>query len=251
MSKKINIIAKIILPVVVVIVTAALFLMFKPEKITALFYINLGYTVSLEVIFFGYLNLLYTKVKEFSTPFLAVFGVYALFYVIIGFICMLVYALLLSNSVPIKFYIAALMILTLLWITLSVLTAQTDSHYKEGVKKLKDDGKTLHFYAQKIDLLANRYATLCAEKELKYDTDSNNRTVVDRLKGKMSFLTPNILGNDTAVSQLTSMLNRCEEIMEETELATEEQLAVLQKKMKRFVDNAVAEIDMLKNLAKR
>ncbi|MCL2650601.1 MAG: hypothetical protein FWD60_06185 [Candidatus Azobacteroides sp.] len=251
MSKKINLIANIILPIVVVAITIALFFMFKPQETTALFYLNLGYTILLEAVFFGYLNFLYAKVKEFSTPLLAVFGVYAIYYVIIGFVCMLAYSLILLHFLPIKFYIAVLMALTLLWIILSVLTAQTDSNYKETVEKLKDDTHTLNFYTQKINLLANRYEKLSAEKGLKYETDSNNRTALDRLKGKISFLTPNVLSSDTAVSQLTSLFNKCEDIIEETELATDDKLVEMQKKMKRFVDNAIAEIDMLKNLTKR
>jgi len=251
MSKKINLIANIILPIVVVMITIALFFMFKPKEATALFYLNLGYTILLEAVFFGYLNFLYAKVKEFSTPLLAVFGVYAIYYIIIGFVFMLAYSLILSHFLPIKIYIAVLMALTLLWIILSVLTASTDSNYKDTVEKLKDDTHTLNFYTQKINLLANRYEKLCAEKGLRYETDSNNRTILDRLKGKISFLTPNVLSSDTAVSQLISLFSKCENIIEETESATDEKLAEVQKKMQRFVDNAVAEIDMLKNLTKR
>ena len=250
MSKKINNIANIILPIVVVSITIALFFMFKPKETTALFYINLVYTILLEVVFFGYLNLLYAKVKEFSTPLLAVFGVYAIYYVLLGFAWMLIYSLLLSYFTPLKIYIAVLMVLTLLWIIISVLTAQTDNNYKETVEKLKNDGHTLNFYTQKIMLLANRYEKLCEEKGLKYETDSNNRTVLDRLKGKINFLTPNVLNSDTAISQLTSLFNKCEDIIEETESTTDDKLAEVQKKMQRFVDNAVAEIDMLKNLTK-
>ncbi len=251
MTKKINLIANYVLPIVVIAITMTLFCMFKPQETTALFYLNLGYTILLEVVFFGYLNLLYAKVKEFSTPFLAVFGVYAIYYVIVGFVCMLAYLLILSHFLSIKYYIAALMILTVIWIIISVLTAQTDSNYKDTVEKLKDDTHTLNFYMQKINQLANRYEKLCVEKGLKYETDSNNRTALDRLKGKISFLTPNILNSDMAVSQLTSLCNKCEDIIEEIELAAEDRLAEVQKKMQRFVDNAITEIDMLKNLTKR
>ena len=251
MSKKLSDIANIILPAVVALITIVLFFMFKPSEAGVLFYFNLGYIILLQVVFFGYLNLLHARTKEFSPPFLAVFGVYAIYYVIIGLACVLVYSLLLHFIVPMRFYVAVLMILTLIWIVLSVLTAQADSNYKKTVEKTKDDTDTLNFYAQKINLLANRYDNLCEEKGLKYETDSNNRTALDRLKGKISFLTPNVLSSNTAVSQLTSLFNKCEAIIEETELATEEQLAELQKKMQRFVDNAVAEIDILKNLTKR
>ncbi len=251
MSKKVNIIANFVLPIVVIAITITLFFMFKPEETTTLFYLNLGYTVFLEVVFFGYLNFLYAKIREFSTPLYAIFGVYAIYYVAIGLVWMLSYSLILSHFAPIKIYVAVLMVLTLLWIIISVLTAQTDSNYKETIGKLEDDAQTLNFYTQKMNMLANRYEKLCIEKGLKYETDSNNRTVLDRLKGKISFLTPNILNSETAISQLTVLLTKSEDIIEETESATIDALPEIQKKMQRFVDNAVAEIDLLKNLTKQ
>jgi hypothetical protein len=126
-----------------------------------------------------------------------------------------------------------------------------DVNYQPIEEKLKEDGQTLNFYKQKIILLAGRYERLCNEKGLKYETNSSNRTVVDRLTGKISFLTPNVLKSETAVSQITSMLSKCEDIIEETESAAAENLPEIQKKMQRFVENAVAELDMLKNLTNR
>jgi len=249
-NTKINNIANIILPIMVIVITITLFFMFKPQETTSLFYINLFYIVFLDAIFFGYLNVLHAKTKELSAPYFAVFGIYCLYYIIIGLGWLLLYSLLLSHFAPLKVYITGLMILTLLWIIISVLTAQTDSNYKQTIEKLKEQGQSLNFYTQKITLLASRYANLCDEKGFKYETDSNNRTVLDRLMGKISFLTPNIFSNETAAVQISSMLSKCEDIIDETESVTEEKSEEIQKKMQRFVDNAVAEIDMLKNLTK-
>jgi len=251
MNKKINIFAGVVLPFLVIAVTAALFFMFRSEETTALFYINLGFTIFLEAIFFGYINLVYKKVEGVSTPFLAIFGIFAFYYVIISGAWMLLFSLILSHYVGLKIYIAGLMVLTLLWIIVSLITGQADSNYKQTTDKLKADGKTLEYYKQKITLFATRYEKLCAEKGLKYETDSNNKTVLDKLKGKISFLTPNILNNEMAVSQLNSLLSKCEDIIDETESATDEKLPDLQKKMQRFVENALMELDMLKNLSRK
>jgi predicted RNase H-like nuclease (RuvC/YqgF family) len=163
----------------------------------------------------------------------------------------LLYSLILTYFFEtLKFYIAVLMVLTLLWIIISVLTAQTDSNYKQTVETLKEQGQSLNYYKQKITLFASRYEKACAEKGLKYQTDSSNRTELDRLVGKVSFLTPNVFRHETAVSQITTLLNKCENLIEATESATTaETAAEAQKKMQRFVDNAIAEVDMLKNLA--
>jgi hypothetical protein len=250
-NKRIDTIANLILPVAVITMTATLFFMFRPETCTALFYLNLGYTIFLEAILFGYINLLYRKIKEFSTPFLAVFGIYAVYYVVVSAGWMLLYSLVLSHFFSIKIYIAALIVLTLLWIIVSVLTAQADSHYKSMVDMLSDRQYTLEYYTQKITLLASRYEKLCAEKGIRYATESNNRTVLDRLKVKISFLTPNVLNSETARSQLNAMLEKCEAIIEETASASEDSPAEWEKKMHRFVNSSIDELDMLKNMTRR
>jgi hypothetical protein len=69
--------------------------------------------------------------------------------------------------------------------------------------------------------------------------------------GKINFLTPNVLRNATATAQLTSLIDKCETIIDETESAGEDQLPEMQKKMLRFVDNSLMELDMLKNFTKK
>ena len=136
-NRKINIFANVLLPVMAIGATIALFLMFQPQETTPLFYINLGYTLFLEMIFFGYLNILQIKTSNLSTPFFAVFGIYCSFYIVFGVIWILVYSFILEYLLSLKVYIAVLILLTLLWIIMSVLTAQTDSNYKQTVDDLK------------------------------------------------------------------------------------------------------------------
>jgi hypothetical protein len=250
-NKRIDIIAGLILPAAVIALTATLFFMFRLEKPAGLFYLNLGYTILLEAISFGYISLLYRKTKKLSTPFTAVFGIYSLCYVIVGASWMLLYSLTLSNFFSPKIYVAALIVITLMWIILSTLTAQADSHYTETVDTLNDRRHTLEYYTQKITLFASRYDKLCEEKGVRYATESSNRTALDRLKGKIAFLTPNVLNSETARSQLNAMLDRCEEIIEETALASGDTLSEWEKKMNRFVNNSIDELEMLKNMTRK
>ena len=252
-NQKINIVSNIVLPIVVVGTTIGMFFLLKPQETTSLFWINLFYTVFLEVVFFGYINVLHLKTKDLSSPFYAVFGAYCFYYIILGLVCMVGYTFMVKfiyAPETNKAYIAALMNITLLWVIVSVITAQTDSNYKQTVVELKERGQSLNFFTQKIALLASRYEKLCAEKGLKYETQSSNRVELDRLKGKISFLTPNVFNNDTAVAQITALFGKCEDLIDEMEEASAEKAPTVQKKMQRFVDNAVSELDMVKNLAR-
>jgi len=127
-NKNVNIIASVVLPIVLIMITIALFIIFKPKETTSLFWINLFFAVFLEVVFFCFLNLLQIKTKDLSTPFFAIFGIYCLYYIILVFSGMLVYSLILTHFTDShKIYIAVLLALTFLWIVVSVLTAQTNN----------------------------------------------------------------------------------------------------------------------------
>lgn len=246
-QKTINIFSEIVLPALTAILTIVLFFMFKPEETTGLFWLNLIYTVLLEAIFFGYIISLNHKSDTVSTPFKAVFGIYALYYIIIGLVWMLLYSLLLTHfKVSLKIDIAVTIIITLLWIILSLVTAQSDSGYHAEMKNFEDAKKVLKFKIDKMQLLASRYYRVCSEKGLAYGTESNNRTVVDKLATKISGLTQNVLRNEIASSQLNTIIDKCESLIEEAENASEEKLQETDKKMKRFVENAIAEINLFK-----
>lgn len=247
-NKTINIISEIVLPAVTAVLTIVLFFMFRPEDSTGLFWFNLVYTVLLEGIFFGYIIALNRKSEIVSVPFKAVFGIYAFYYIIAGLVWMLLYSLLLARlGVSIKVDIAVTIILTLLWIILSLVTAQADSGYHAGMQEFEDSKKLLNFKIEKMKLLATRYARLCEEKGIVYETESNNRTVVDRLSAKISGLAPGVLKKEVAASQLNTIMDKCESLVDEAEDAPDENLPEINKRIQRFVDNSLAEIELLKS----
>ena len=249
-NKTINLLADVVLPCVTVVLTAILFFMFRPDESTGLFWLNLCYTIMLEGVFFGYIISLNHKTESIPVPIKAVFGVFALYYIVVGLGCMLFYSLLLVHFLSIKFYVSVLIIITLLWIIGAMLTAQVGSNYQAAQEKTDEKRKVLTFYNEKMKMFASRYAALCNEKQLVYDTESNQRTVLDKLSAKVNGLSPGLFKNETAGMQLNAIVNKCELLIDEAETATAEQLPEVDRKMKRFVEKALLEIDMLQNLAK-
>ena len=205
----INKFTNVALPVVVMAITIALFFMFKPEESTPLFYVNLIFLLFLEVIFFAYFNLSNTKTEDSSTPFLAIFGIFCVYYIVLCFGWMLIYSILLKNIpfMTLKYYIAVLMILTLIWILLSVITAQT--------------AEPSNYYNQKIAMIAARYKKICYEKGLKYDA---------------------------TLAQTSALLIKCDDLIDLMESASEEDAAAMQKKMHCLLDSAATELDSMKNI---
>ena len=146
-NKTINLLADVVLPCVTVVLTAILFFMFRPDESTGLFWLNLCYTIMLEGVFFGYIISLNHKTESIPVPIKAVFGVFALYYIVVGLGCMLFYSLLLVHFLSIKFYVSALIIITLLWIIGAMLTAQVGSNYQAAQEKTDDWDRLVLFVA--------------------------------------------------------------------------------------------------------
>lgn len=250
-NKKVSFLFNIVMPILVVLTTITIFYIFKPEEAENLFFFNLIYAIILEAIFFTYLGLLQSKTKTFSTPFYAIMGIFALFYVIIGALWMIVYSSAFTQIISFKFYYISIIILTVLWNVVAMLITKTDSDYKETVDDLKTRQNSLQYYSQQLDSLANRYKNICREKNIVYKTDSNNNTPLDRLKAKMNFLTPNIFNNESASMQLKAIIEQCTEIVDEMEKAESTLIDQTQIKMNQFIDKAMNDIDLLKTLTRK
>ena len=249
-NKTINLLANVVVPIVTGVLTIVLFFLFRPEETTALFYLNLVYSLILEGVFFGYIGSLHRDSETVSTPFRAIFGITAAYYIIGGLGWMLLYSLLLRHFASIKVYIAVLAIFTLLWIILSLLMGQTDSNYQVGIRQQEDRNKVINYHSQKMQMLATRYERLCREKGIAHSETANGHTPLDLLSSKISGLTPNVFRNATAVTQLNTIIDRCESLLYEAEDAPDDKLPDIARKMQRLAENSISEIDLLKNLAR-
>jgi hypothetical protein len=205
----------------------------------------------LEAVFFGYLALLQTKTNAVSSPFYAIMGVHSLYYVIFGTLWMLAYSIGLADLLSFKVYVSIVVVLTVLWFVAAMLLAKTDSDYKETVDELKTRQYSMQYYAQKLNALANRYEKICADKGIVYKTESNNQTILDRLKPKLQFLTPNVFNSETACSQLNALLDQCQNLVDEAEAADTDKIELHQRAMRNFVNNAINEIDLLKTFTRK
>lgn len=250
MNDKINTFSNAVVPGVVIVATVLLFFVFQPEGSGALFYLNLCYMVALEAVFFGWLALLREGGKHFSVAFRAAMGICALYYVVAGFGWMLLYGLLLCAFVALKWYIAVIVVMTLLWLIAGSLLAQTDSNYKESMERLADDTCSIGFFKAKAEQLCRRCEEVYADRHLVYQTAANLRSPMEKLSVKIAFITPNVLRNSNAVAQLNIALAQCTDCLDALEQASEEQLPDAERKLLRCIDTAVTVIDFLKNTAR-
>ena len=241
---RINLMASVILPLTIIGVTVGMFLFFRTEDAGVLFYTNLGYSVWLEVVFFGIMNLLYARSPALSVPFYTVLGTTAWSYVVLGCGWMFLYSLFFPEMFAFRYYVLGIVVVTLIWGAAIVVMMRVDACYKESVDVLDRRQRVLRDYAGEMERLASRYAAVCQEKGIRYRTDSNNRTVLDRLCGKMRGLTPNLLEAEGVVAQLERILTQCRELVEKTGEGSDE-------KMQQWVEMASEELEWLKSKTRK
>ena len=72
-NRKLTIFTTLIMPLIVVLTTIILFLLIANDELSELFYTNLCFTLFMEIIFFGWLNV-YVAESSFSTSFYSILG---------------------------------------------------------------------------------------------------------------------------------------------------------------------------------
>lgn len=138
-SKKINILANVVMPILVYAATVGLALLFKPEETTALYWVNMVYLIVLETIFFGWLFWVRLDSVEVTPMFSIIMGTYASYYLMAGMACIIGSAVFsLFVTVSMKWYIATIIVITLLWIIPAVMMAQADSTHAENQAQVQD-----------------------------------------------------------------------------------------------------------------
>lgn len=138
-TKKIRILSSVVLPILVLGATVGVCLLFQPAETTPLFWVNLVYGLILEAIFFGWMEW-FRRPQEGTTPMLSmILGVYAGWYVLCGGLCILGSAIAsFFIAVQLKWYLAALIVLTIAWCIPAFFIAEADSNHAERMEDAEE-----------------------------------------------------------------------------------------------------------------
>lgn len=247
-NKGIGFNTKLVMPVLVIITTLVISLVLKPAETTALFWVNLGFGLLWEFIFFGWMALSRSNTSAVSSVFKAVSGGMSLYYVFISFIVMLVYSIGLSDTIHIKWYICILVVLTLIWYVLGSFVAHYDNSFSAGQEKLNDAKVVASLNSAKMAQLVERCSQIYGSHGVEFTTEANIKNPLDRLFRKFQFLTPNVLRNSTAVAQLNTIINTCDDLLDNLDATTDnETFKKAEEKLEKYVRTSMSDIDFLKN----
>ena len=138
-NSKITIFSAVIVPLIVIAATIALAFVWSDEGAkSTLFWVNLGYGVLLEAIFFGYLAMIRWGRESFTGAFYSIMGVCAVYYITAGALLMAF-----SSLMSLKLYVTVITVLTLIWLVVGALIAETDSRHQEDVDATKEKNRKL------------------------------------------------------------------------------------------------------------
>ena len=248
-NRTLFILAYVVLPCFVCLITAGIFWLFMPAEPSPLFYTNLAVTLWLEVVCFGYLGLLKAKTQGFTAPLFAFIGVGAAYYILCAGAWMLLYSFLLPEAISCKAYIVVHVVMLLIWIIVGTLVAQQDNAYYERTEQLRQDNKTIDFFIQEMNVLYARYRDILSSKDAGLREESDSMEI---LRNKMRGLAAPILQNGNAKAQLSAILDEANTLIASLESAeTPEEVRKQNFCIQQHARRSVNELDLLKQLSKK
>lgn len=208
-TKSINLIADVIAPLAVVLVTIILFFTFQPDEPGALFWTNLVYSVVLEIILLAYI--IWLPAHGDSVALKWMFGVYSVLYVCISLAWMLLFSAVLSHWLTIRVYIAVIAVITVLWILVSALTKKTDNANENSTETLTENRRSVDRLNNNAEMLLEQFNLMTSlHPELK--EASSSVTILCR---GLSTLSPSAMSDSLAVKRVNSICSGLENMLNE------------------------------------
>ena len=243
---------------ILVVATTGLFLLLKPAEMSFLYKFNFGLTLALEIAL--PLLLAFTKTRNVSTPFYIVVWTYGILFFLFSVGTMLLVHLFAvpgalvsediasANSVLSKTYFSILIIATAVVALIATLLYNADVAHKNSVQRQQDERNRQQDLYGNMKFIAVGYQNICTTKMVG-DTSVDGRDF-HKLADAMKFLTPNVMRNAMAMQKLDEILSRSNELKNAAEAAEGDKFIEVDKSVKRFVQQAVEEIGIVKNMAR-
>ena len=233
-NNKIRILADVLAPFAVVMVTVALFFIFMPEEPGTLFWTNMVYSALLEIILFAYIVWLPSRGTSVALKWMC--GIYSIFYICVAVVWMLLFSVLLCHWLPIKVYFAVIAVITGLWILLGALSLKADNTHHTSSATLADNRRRANEVSAEAEMFLQQFELLAiAHPELKHASIS-----VRTLCRGLASLSPVVMAQPFASKRVKEICSGLEDILAEPVTDT------YSPKLKDYADNSIIVLNNLK-----
>ena len=171
-TKNISRLTSIVLPAIVYVVTIALFFIIVQGEKSPIFWINLCFTLFLETAFFGWIIWVRKEDTNDVSPMLSVIiGTYGLYYVIAGVVVMVLFSILHyiwpDCTSLIWWYVAALLVITVLWMIPAVFMTHADSTHQQQIKNLQMNTADVRSLSMQMKSVLNSATNLTSSQKIR------------------------------------------------------------------------------------
>jgi len=190
------------------IVTVFLFYYWsEAENRTSLFAFNLGYTLFLELVLYGYIYITRFNSKKIIGATYSILGTILFFYFLFGAISILSYNLLIIHLLSVKWYYTLIILGSLIAIIATGFTIKLNNNQVSQDERIDKTSNSLSNMLQELKYLDSSYISALSSKGIKETFESDYDSVIEKLINKINFINPKDFENDFTSSRISSQIN--------------------------------------------
>jgi len=244
MKNRINI--SLVLTLVSVFATVFLFYyLINKESQNSLFLFNLGYTIFLEILFFGFIYFAKLGDNNILGATYSVLGSILIIYLLFGITILLGFNIIYENVIAVKWYYSSIIIGTLLTIILSGFSLKLNNNLVESNKREKKITLSRDSYVQNLTYLQSTYATILMENKIDEKLESGYSSVIQKLTNKLSFIDQKIIENSDCTIRLSDSIGTLENLIKEMKNSELDKTSI-QKQITELVNDTIFYLNSLK-----
>ncbi|SHE39021.1 hypothetical protein SAMN05444274_101247 [Mariniphaga anaerophila] len=243
MKRKINI--SLILLLCTIAVTVFLFLYWsKAESRTTLFAFNLGYTIFLELLFYGFIYITRFSSKKVLGSTYSVLGSILFFYLIFGIAVILIFNLFLLFLISVKWYYSVIVVGTLFGVIATGFTLKLNNNVVVENEKAENVFASQSTLVQKLKYLESKYKSELSKKGISESFESEHDSIISKLTNKIQFGNPKIIENNNSYSKINDSLSAIENNLDELKKVESDGKAI-QTEITEIVNDTIFYINSL------
>lgn len=244
MKRKINI--SFILLLCTIAATIFLFLYWsKEENRTALFAFNLGYTIFLELLFYGFIYITRFNSKEILGSTYSVLGSILFIYLIFEIAAILIFNLLLLDLISVKWYYSVIVVGTLFGLISTGFTLKLNNNVVVENEKSETVFESKTTLIQELKYLENKYKSELSKKVLSEMFESEYDSIIRKLTNKVQFVNPKIIDNKKSYLKIKDSISSIENHITELKNSESDGKAI-QAEISEIVNDTIFYINSLK-----
>lgn len=215
------------------------------DKRNALFNFNLGYTIFLEILFFGFIYFTKLNSKHIHGATYSVLGTILFFYLFFGFSVLLGFNIFLASIISIKWYYTIIIIGSLITIIITGFSLKLNNNIMRSTINDEKTTKTRDSYIQNLNYLQSTYAHILKKDKINEKLESGYSSTIQKLTNKLNFINPKIIEDQDCNLKMSDSIRTLEDLIKEMKNADSDKVSI-QNQITELVEDTIFYLNSLK-----